>query len=53
MYLMLLLALFISALSPPRDLKERTLHTVVTKPVRKARSCSAALSASPRSAPDC
>ena len=33
-YLMLLLALFLSALSLPADIKNRTLHTVVTKPVR-------------------
>ena len=33
-YLVLLLALFLSALSLPADIKNRTLHTVVTKPVR-------------------
>ena len=33
-YLMLLLALFLGALSLPADIKNRTLHTVVTKPVR-------------------
>ena len=33
-YLLLLLALFLSALSLPADLKSKTLHTVVTKPVR-------------------
>ena len=33
-YLTLLLALFLSALSLPADIKNRTLHTVVTKPVR-------------------
>ncbi|MCE5269566.1 MAG: hypothetical protein LLG00_16945 [Planctomycetaceae bacterium] len=33
-YLVLLLALFLSSLSLPADLKSRTLHTVVTKPVR-------------------
>lgn len=33
-YLVLLLALFLSSLSLPADLKNRTLHTVVTKPVR-------------------
>jgi hypothetical protein len=33
-YLVLLLGLFLSALSLPADLKNRTLHTVVTKPVR-------------------
>jgi len=35
-YLMLLLALFLSALSLPADIKNRTLHTVVTKPVRRS-----------------
>ncbi len=35
-YLMLLLALFLSALSLPTDIKNRTLHTVVTKPVRSS-----------------
>ena len=33
-YLVLLLALFLSALSLPADIKNRTLHTIVTKPVR-------------------
>jgi len=33
-YLMLALAMLISALSLPKDLKDKTLHTVVTKPVR-------------------
>lgn len=33
-YLVLLLALFLSAFSLPTDLRTRTLHTVVTKPVR-------------------
>ena len=33
-YLVLLLALFLSALSLPEDIKNKTLHTVVTKPVR-------------------
>ncbi|MBN2473725.1 MAG: hypothetical protein JXB62_03905 [Pirellulales bacterium] len=33
-YLVLLLALFLSALSLPADIKNKTLHTVVTKPVR-------------------
>lgn len=33
-YLVLLLALFLSALSLPGDIKNKTLHTVVTKPVR-------------------
>ena len=33
-YLALFLALFLSALSLPADIKDRTLHTVVTKPVR-------------------
>ncbi len=33
-YLVLLLALFLSSLSLPADMKSRTLHTVVTKPVR-------------------
>jgi hypothetical protein len=34
-YLVLLLALVLSALSLPSDIKDRTLHTVVTKPVRQ------------------
>ncbi|MDY0167859.1 MAG: hypothetical protein RBS80_15030 [Thermoguttaceae bacterium] len=34
MYLILLLALFLSTLSLPADIKSKTLHTVVTKPVR-------------------
>ena len=34
MYLILLLALFLSTLSLPADIRNRTLHTVVTKPVR-------------------
>lgn len=34
-YLTLVLALVLSSLSIPGDIKERTLHTVVTKPVRK------------------
>lgn len=33
-YLVLLLALFLSVFSLPNDLKARTLHTIVTKPVR-------------------
>jgi len=33
-YLVLLLALFLSSLSLPADIKSKTLHTVVTKPVR-------------------
>jgi ABC-type transport system involved in multi-copper enzyme maturation permease subunit len=33
-YLVLLLALFLSALSLPGDIQNKTLHTVVTKPVR-------------------
>ncbi|HBO44421.1 MAG TPA: hypothetical protein DD670_10910 [Planctomycetaceae bacterium] len=33
-YLVLLLMLFLSSLSIPNDLKNKTLHTVVTKPVR-------------------
>ncbi|MGD0898652.1 MAG: lipoyl domain-containing protein [Thermoguttaceae bacterium] len=33
-YLLLLLALFLSALSLPGDIKDRTIHTIVTKPVR-------------------
>ncbi len=33
-YLVLLLMLFLSAFSLPTDLKNKTLHTVVTKPVR-------------------
>ena len=33
-YLVLLMALFLSTLSLPADIKNRTLHTVVTKPVR-------------------
>jgi ABC-type transport system involved in multi-copper enzyme maturation permease subunit len=33
-YLVLLLALFLSSLSLPSDIKNKTLHTVVTKPVR-------------------
>ncbi len=33
-YLVLLLALLLSALSLPADIKSKTLHTVVTKPVR-------------------
>jgi hypothetical protein len=33
-YLVLLLALFLSAFSLPGDIRSRTLHTVVTKPVR-------------------
>jgi hypothetical protein len=36
MYLTLLLALFLSSLSLPLDIKNRTLHTVVTKPVRQS-----------------
>ncbi|MGA2033056.1 MAG: hypothetical protein ABSG68_12425 [Thermoguttaceae bacterium] len=35
-YLVWALALFISSLSLPADVKSRTLHTVVTKPVRKS-----------------
>jgi hypothetical protein len=33
-YLVLLLALFLSALSLPADIKNRTIYTIVTKPVR-------------------
>ena len=33
-YLVLLLALFLSALSLPADIRDRTIYTVVTKPVR-------------------
>ena len=33
-YLTLFLAMFLSALSLPEDIKNRTIHTVVTKPVR-------------------
>jgi hypothetical protein len=33
-YLVLLLALFLSVFSLPADIRNRTLHTVVTKPVR-------------------
>ena len=33
-YLILLLALFLSAFSLPLDIRSKTLHTVVTKPVR-------------------
>jgi ABC-type transport system involved in multi-copper enzyme maturation permease subunit len=33
-YLMLLMALFLSALSLPGDIKDRTITTIVTKPVR-------------------
>lgn len=36
MYLILLLALFLSTLSLPADIRNRTLHTVVTKPVRSS-----------------
>ena len=35
-YLVLLLALFLSSLSLPADIKNKTLHTVVTKPVRSS-----------------
>jgi len=35
-YLVLLLALLLSAISLPTDIKKRTLHTVVTKPVRRS-----------------
>ncbi|NUQ61752.1 MAG: hypothetical protein HUU20_04640 [Pirellulales bacterium] len=35
-YLVLLLVLFLSALSLPADITSRTLHTVVTKPVRSS-----------------
>ena len=35
-YLILLLALFLSVFSLPNDLKSRTVHTVVTKPVRSS-----------------
>jgi hypothetical protein len=34
-YLTMLFALILSALSLPADIRDRTLHTVVTKPVRK------------------
>jgi len=33
-YLMLLMALFLSAFSLPNDFKNKTIHTIVTKPVR-------------------
>ena len=33
-YLVLLMALFLSAFSLPADIKNRTIYTVVTKPVR-------------------
>ena len=33
-YLMLLIALFLSAFSLPNDFKNKTIHTIVTKPVR-------------------
>ena len=33
-YLVLVMALFLSALSLPADIKNRTLHTIVTKPAR-------------------
>jgi hypothetical protein len=33
-YLVLLLALFLSAFSLPNDVRQRTIHTIVTKPVR-------------------
>ena len=33
-YLLLLLVLFLSSMSLPTDIKNRTIHTVVTKPVR-------------------
>ncbi len=36
MYLILLLALFLSTLSLPADIRNRTLHTIVTKPVRSS-----------------
>jgi ABC-type transport system involved in multi-copper enzyme maturation permease subunit len=35
-YLVLLLALFLSVLSLPADIKNRTIHTIITKPVRPA-----------------
>jgi ABC-type transport system involved in multi-copper enzyme maturation permease subunit len=35
-YLTLFLAMFLSALSLPADIKNRTIHTVVTKPVRSS-----------------
>jgi hypothetical protein len=35
-YLVLLLALFLSAFSLPMDISKKTLHTVVTKPVRSS-----------------
>ncbi len=35
-YLVLLLILFLGAFSLPQDLRSRTLHTVVTKPVRSS-----------------
>ncbi len=35
-YLVLLLALFLSVFSLPADLRSKTLHTVVTKPVRSS-----------------
>jgi ABC-type transport system involved in multi-copper enzyme maturation permease subunit len=33
-YLVLLMALFLSAFSIPNDIKNKTIHTVVTKPIR-------------------
>jgi hypothetical protein len=35
-YLVLLLALLLSAVSLPQDIRKRTLHTVVTKPARRS-----------------
>lgn len=35
-YLVILLLLFLSSLSLPADIKSRTLHTIVTKPVRSS-----------------
>ena len=52
-YLVLLVALFLSAFSLPTDIKNHTIYTVVTKPVRPVKSCWGASQASPRSAPGC
>ncbi len=50
-YLIVLLALFISAFSLPNDIKNRTIHTVVTKPVRSGEIVLGAFWASRSSAP--
>lgn len=52
-YLVLLMALFYSAFSLPADIKNHTIYTIVTKPVRPARSCWAAFWASRQSARCC